>query len=490
MAYNLKIPSVLIAAFRILVNEQAMDYASPEPFRHLPAFTWAQRRRDDYGDYPSDPVEYASRAFADRMAGKLAMLQSNNVFNRLPVQIPQWEMLQYLGTLIEPLSPCSLLHAYHGLVDALLAAFQGHINNTLKDFNHINRQFNDLLEAQRKHYISGFERDSMKIIYEKLPPSQKVITPFFWSCLPMSEHTSKKFASYHHNGMPLSAHAFIFNSALEAALTEKVIIPDPARSILVDYNSRLHSNLFTPPAIFDLPQFHSSLCTAIRTLSDDVHHNFANTNSDGIPYFLLDHLLLGALDEDTEFKYLPIWAEGLDDGSGGVYQEAIPPAEMGLGPGGPGPGFHTGYTVGTGTETDTETIGVGVLSLGSGTIARSLDVGRSESADTGGVGRVGKGVTAPSESFTEGRSVYGEARFAQPLGSEAGDDGMDGGGDGDDLGAGSDEEMVFFADSGSDDDDDDGDDDTSTLDGVEKVDAEDTGDATNADVTAAGARCG
>ncbi len=45
---------------------------------------------------------------------------------------------------------------------------------------------------------------------------------------------------------------------------------------------------------------------------------------------------------DDEYKFLPLWADGLDDGSGGVFQEEIPLAAKG--PIGPGPSFHTGST--------------------------------------------------------------------------------------------------------------------------------------------------
>ncbi len=43
-----------------------------------------------------------------------------------------------------------------------------------------------------------------------------------------------------------------------------------------------------------------------------------------------------------EFKYLPLWAGGDDDGSGGVFDDNIPfPL---AGPNGPGPSFHTGFS--------------------------------------------------------------------------------------------------------------------------------------------------
>ncbi|KAE8447202.1 hypothetical protein EG329_011033 [Mollisiaceae sp. DMI_Dod_QoI] len=48
---------------------------------------------------------------------------------------------------------------------------------------------------------------------------------------------------------------------------------------------------------------------------------------------------------DEEYKFLPLFAGGLDDGSGGVFEDVIPHAEKG--PAGPGPSFHTGSTAGS-----------------------------------------------------------------------------------------------------------------------------------------------
>jgi len=44
--------------------------------------------------------------------------------------------------------------------------------------------------------------------------------------------------------------------------------------------------------------------------------------------------------EDTEFKYLPLWAGGCDDGSGGVYDDNVPIATEGFSY--PGPNVHLG----------------------------------------------------------------------------------------------------------------------------------------------------
>jgi hypothetical protein len=56
---------------------------------------------------------------------------------------------------------------------------------------------------------------------------------------------------------------------------------------------------------------------------------------------------------DEEYKYLPLWAGGYDDGTGGVFEEHVPFADKG--PAGPGPAYHTGSTlnsIASGSEID------------------------------------------------------------------------------------------------------------------------------------------
>ncbi|KAI9873583.1 MAG: hypothetical protein M1830_010836 [Pleopsidium flavum] len=66
-----------------------------------------------------------------------------------------------------------------------------------------------------------------------------------------------------------------------------------------------------------------------------------STRSDTLDLALTDTLvcLVG-----SEWKYLPLWAGGNDDGSGGVFDDSVPLAEPGVSAGVPGPGFHTGLS--------------------------------------------------------------------------------------------------------------------------------------------------
>ncbi len=428
LAYALKIPSVLIAAFKILVNELAIDYASSNPVGR-PPLTWAQRRRDDYGDYPSDPIEYASRAFAERMGAQLKLLGSDAVFDRLPSAIPEWEKLKYYRTLLCNLpSDNPVVAAHNELVAALLAAFRRWIESALDlerfcDRDGINRE--SLLDAQRAHYIPRGELKPIPSLYIALSPAQKVLTPFFWDHLYWSSSRTD-FCATMHDSKPLSWHATVFNRAFAAGVADGSV-PRPNRHHPALGNTFFGANdtalEFEAPVLYHgLYYALGQLCT--RVLGNDTRGG--GGEEPGVPFFLSDHHLL-ALDEESELKYLPIWATGLDDGTGGVFQEAVPEAVEGLAPGGPGPGFHTGFTAaGTDAEgtvrgaptTAPSDFGVGVLSLGGsfseiGTVGGRSLVARGTSATATATGGVGG--AAPSVAMTDDEEgMYAAARYAVP----------------------------------------------------------------------------
>lgn len=92
-----------------------------------------------------------------------------------------------------------------------------------------------------------------------------------------------------------------------------------------------------PAAKFDIDDFHSEFSNAVINLGakwmyPDLEVGIVRTGA----------LVLAISDE--EFKFLPLWAGGFDDGTGGVFQHDIPDAERGF-PIGPGPSFHTGETI-------------------------------------------------------------------------------------------------------------------------------------------------
>ncbi|KAK4165934.1 hypothetical protein QBC43DRAFT_207496 [Cladorrhinum sp. PSN259] len=410
LAYGLKIPNVLIASFKILVNETAIDYAATHPSPRLPSTTWAQRRRDDYGDLPSDPVEYGSRAFLERISNKLHLLRSDNVFELLSSNNPELDKLRNISSLIEDLKdPHPLKTAYQTMTKALVYAFRRTLDSAFSIGPNNNQT--ELIMAQRCHYLSFRGCTAINELYARLNEVQKAVTPFFWRNL-RNLDLSAECLDESFEGHALRHHIAVFNEELWQAVTKKEI-SDP-RNRFANIGSACGFIPF---------KFFSFLTAAVR---DFCHRVLDRDNDKNFPFFLSDHLLLSL--EESELKYLPIWADGLDDESGGVFQEVIPPAEMG--PSEPGPAYHTGYTIASRSGTDTDMscyastiapsdLGVSGLGLDDATVARSLSAQQSVSAVSDGPGpNTRRVVAAPSEisseQFTEDDIEYAEAAFNLP----------------------------------------------------------------------------
>lgn len=417
IALMLQMRDVLLASFKILVNERAVDHAATTPLTKPPAVTWMGRRRTEYGDLPEDPIEHASRAFADRMKAKLDSLRSDNVNETLAVG--EWAKLQYYTELISnassaiPNSP-SLLHVLFRdltkLKDALLSFMHEHIRNCLSvsPVGHLTA----LITAQRAHYCPQEKQTPTEDLVAQLNDHQKACLPFFWRNLKYAFQSLHTFQNRIFKYQALTDIASAFNEHLQEALDRNYLSID-----LHDFRHHLQASYN-----FDEKLFHTQLELQLSMLSMQAVA-FRDSETDGIQFLMSDHLLLTL--EEGETKYLPLWAGGFDDGSGGVFQDEVPPTDMG--PSEPGPHYHTGRTVASNTgDTDASStvggyattsatfsdLGVDGLDLEDYTTARSMAAQDGVSATLGGRSGV---VSVASEAFTsaDGDSMR-DAMFAVP----------------------------------------------------------------------------
>ncbi|KAK3688602.1 hypothetical protein B0T22DRAFT_159070 [Podospora appendiculata] len=403
LALGLRIPSVLTAAFRILVNELAIDYAAATPVQKRPETTWAQRKRDDYGDFPSDPVEYASRALVDRMNSKLAMLLSDDVFSRFDFGIDQWDRLLHSSRMAHHLGDADSKAACENLKAALLAVFHDRVNDALHKDAPVGH-LASLIDAQRRHYLK--DPTQLMTLYHGLDPSQRILVPFFWQELKDVGAVSTLSQALY-NGDSLATVVSTYNAH------RRRIRDPPSHTFAADSE-------FVPP--FQLDEFLADLRHCLLVMCNQVLDRGSKDND--IVFFLSDHLILN-LDE-KELNYLPIWADGLDDDSGGVFLDVIPPTDMG--PSEPGPSYHTGHTVGT----DMSTMGGGPstvaasdygmrdLDLNDATVAGSMD---AEQSVTTGIARnrvvaIGS-LSGDSEQFSLGDHEFAAAMHNQPAPGQA-----------------------------------------------------------------------
>lgn len=117
--------------------------------------------------------------------------------------------------------------------------------------------------------------------------------------------------------------------------------PLPRTTIPGDDSIPAHS------AFFNMTTFFLEAKEHIR----GVANRMLDTKEMGFDIAITDTLLcLG----DDEFRYLPLWAGGNDDESGGVFDDNIPAALAG--PNGPGPSFHTGFSNPSAASSEFDTI--------------------------------------------------------------------------------------------------------------------------------------
>lgn len=314
------------------------------------SLTWIGRKRDDYGDYPSDPVEYAARAMQERSIEMVDKLLSDSALDALgdtlgQYSIPEWKKLRKLGEIVDrvcadPAKSSELVLAYKQLVGGLVSVFRKKVMSAFEA--PIDAQITPLLVAQREHYITESESESVSDLYGRLNNYQRALTPIFWRNLKPEIEKHSFGVTNAHAGTPLwrldLRFDLLFKHAIKQMEEAAATGYDPPPELLSDVDTDFKALQFSVSDFLDQLQ---------KTLLGFCNDMMSAHDYSGIPFYLSDHLLLNLSEKEQNF--LPIWAEGLDDGSGGVFQDVIPPTDMG--PSEPGPAYHTGHTIATETTT-------------------------------------------------------------------------------------------------------------------------------------------
>ncbi|RKU46772.1 hypothetical protein DL546_005945 [Coniochaeta pulveracea] len=415
LALGLKMVDVLIASFRILVAERVVELAAPARSPDLPTHTWAGRKRFSY-DLSQDPVGYAAQAMCERLTTKLKGMLSME-----SVPVPEWEKLQYFGSVISQSASrvvqgpeTELLEAYAMLANEIKSILNTYIHDALDEPAVRSNQMSDSIQAQRAHWANteSWKFPSINSLYYPLTREQRACLPFFWAHLKDVLPVYQMFEKQNSARLNLDELTNRFNLLLQKALSSGTIHLDANR--LDGWLRRTTVEVLGLPeraAYFSFSQFGYEY------------------DKEGIELIMSDHLLTNL--EDSELKYLPIWAGGNDDGSGGVFQAELP--EAFLGPTEPGPVYHTGYTVASDADSSTLGFNTGSASSFSDLGMNKLDLDSNDDATTvaGASNQMQythtTGATDPlpntvvsmsttSEAFTDNHddNAYAEAKYAQP----------------------------------------------------------------------------
>jgi hypothetical protein len=435
LALGLKMVDVLIASFRLLVAERVVELAAADRSPDLPSLTWAGRKRFSY-DLSQDPVEYAAQAMCERLLSKL-----NGMLSMESIPVPEWEKLQYFGSVISERASrvvqgpeTDLLEAYNLLVNEIKSTINTSIHHALDKEAIWGQQMTSIIQAQRAHWGPIGKLPSINNIYHQLSREQRACLPFFWAHLKDTLPEYQTFQRGHPTRVSVKRLADRLNGLLERAVASGIIHLDANRAVG-------NFPALTPPYEVNLGLLYGQLDDWLRQTTVEVLElpseaaflpftqlTFEN-DKDGIELIMSDHLLTNL--EESELKFLPIWAGGNDDGSGGVFQTELPAAL--LGPTQPGPVYHTGYSVASDTDSSAAGANTGSISSFSDLGMDRLDLDSNDDAttvagasnkmqythttsNTGPPANTVISMSTTSEAFADNHDdvAYAEAMYAQP----------------------------------------------------------------------------
>ncbi|OTA94479.1 hypothetical protein M434DRAFT_10737 [Hypoxylon sp. CO27-5] len=343
IAWTMKLPNITRAAFRILVVEKTLETLAPEPQAKGSRRTVFGRPREDLPDDLQNPIEYAALKLADRVQQTLAVLKSDQFYEN--PQFLEYQKLLQTGDLIGatlaglPLPSAKKLVSeaettrfvrlnelsslFESLKEKLSEYKDWLVRESLNAAPSIDRQKD--ADRDRRCYVSRVDWNPTATIYSEFSDAQRLLTPYFWEGMILYSFAVSKPGSVNEQ---LEVLVNKFNRAIDA--------------MMMQYLYPHEGNKMNPHSLhFNLPELRRQLNNVLGDLSWNWTKPALET-----PLTRTRHLALAL--SDDEFKYLPLWADGLDDGTGGVFESAVPDAD--LGPIGPGPAYRTGNTVATDTS--------------------------------------------------------------------------------------------------------------------------------------------
>lgn len=405
IGFALQAPAIAESAFRILVNELALEQAADSTSALLNKnATIFGRTKGDAGDELNNLIQHAARAMVDRMLMLLRTLRDPNLLDTW--ELPEWQKLlaaeQQLENAEQTLLTKKALSCTRLLIEAIRKVIPGDVKRILSEKLEPKHPVFLSSDKDRATYASPENFVTCYDIITQINETQSMLLPFFycdlgfdWERGPFTFGRSNEFETK--------------NKRL-SELTEE--FNDSFRNFQTDLSMR-NTGRVAPdlpgllmPDCFGLSRLEQQILPRIRVFTQSwLRHDIPLVLNMSL------HLLLTLV--PNEMKYLPLWAGGCDDGTGGVFEDFLPPAEMG--PNGPGPSYHTGLTVPSDSSVSGSLInGLEDLSVRGSTTAASIDVQDSIStiyrpdeiiADDESI--------APSEAFSMADGLdYNEARLA------------------------------------------------------------------------------
>ncbi|GIK05725.1 hypothetical protein Aspvir_009838 [Aspergillus viridinutans] len=371
IACGIQCASLCRDTFSILVGEEALLLLANggEAARlERPRVTWHGRLRESLDDTELQRIEYASKSFLDHVINRFVHLMGasmawlhdlfefQRVHNYQPRSSQEEKAKSQLLTALKDFVRCTLLRPLTGRVP----------------------ERGDRKASLSSHDHEGYPPPNFANAYKEMSPAERIISRTFWYSLSIESFNGqsailsanqpsvitslaksipqfREQEDWQTSGIlrkELIARVVDFNSFYRR-FVRRVFDWDTSRPRMTENGSRSEFSIYSAPQLQNLPGI--DLVLPLETIEFDLDSFFLQAQhyvndyakqmitpgSSTMFYELTDTLTCLT---ENEFKYLPLWAGGNDDGSGGVFtNDDVPLLEMG-GFSTPGPAIHTGST--------------------------------------------------------------------------------------------------------------------------------------------------
>lgn len=353
ISWDLELRDPTRVAFRIRVVEDAIELVDPRPVsavQQLNKKTVFGRPREPLSDELETAIEHARVRLIDRVRHTADCLLSSShhaldfLFGSYPLADNQWQVLVAIGELLG----CDLAghggHSGHATTDlsgvplrvlndarnaleelvlALGAYVKASVSRALDTQDSLDFERADL--DRECYYVGWSSLKGTKSLYQQLSSHQRLLTRYPWEMLKPRPGSLQYVTTFCTGSVSVSTRIERLNQCLTPL----------APYLPVDYvklDTDGNFNAFKPDA------FAFQLSSAVNQIAD----TWIGNHEIEIPLLRTSFLALGL--SPDELAYLPLWAGGNNDETGGIFNEhGVPDADMG--PIQPGPFYHTGRSV-------------------------------------------------------------------------------------------------------------------------------------------------
>ncbi|KAL6881267.1 hypothetical protein J3F83DRAFT_46039 [Trichoderma novae-zelandiae] len=417
IGFDLELVQVTQCAFRILVNELALKEATT---RNSPGgsttdsnnrVTVFGRRLGNLDDELHNIVQHAARALVERVS----LIPSKFRVREAPDgwMAAEWAKLRKMeDVLAQQTDKASIkaLKSLHMLMMKIRSSISSFFFKASRAMNTEGQPALASMDADRATYVLPEDYRLLEDILRELNITQRLLCPFVYQQMSEMWHSDPNQSKWLAEARQLSPASIKANMDVTADDIQRAVVAIPEMA------SQPSWAIFMQPG--EGPLRVKNPIIDLEALNGQIHDAVLPYSSSWLRFDIepalnmTRHMLLTL--DNNELKFLPLWAGGCNDGTGGVFQAELPPAYWG--PSGPGPAYHTGSTApSTSSVSGSLVDGFSAIDVRGSTVVGSVDVQDGISTVYAPDHVIADDASIASETFeVDGPEYYQEARFAVP----------------------------------------------------------------------------